>query len=101
MARWAGEMEFEFVEGEQGGAFVATAKVVQFLRTHLARGEVAEATRLFEDSGNDKVAAELLEEASSASSKTQRALAEMFTAARDFANAARVLGMSRDYNAAA
>ena len=44
-------MEFEFVDGNEGGAFVATEKVVQFLRAHLAKNEVAAAVRLYEDSG--------------------------------------------------
>ncbi|MFH1811549.1 MAG: cyclic nucleotide-binding domain-containing protein [Pseudomonadota bacterium] len=102
MARWAGEMEFEFVDGgeEEGGAFVATSKVVQFLRNHLARGEVEQAARLYEETGAS-VTADLLAEAKSASSTTQKNLAEMFTLARDFASAAKVFEQAKDFTQAA
>jgi hypothetical protein len=102
MARWAGEMEFEFVDGqsEEGGAFVATSKVVQFLRNHLARGEVQQAARLYEETGAT-VTAELLAEAKPASSTTQKNFAEMFTLARDFGSAAKVYEMAKDFAQAA
>lgn len=102
MARWAGEMEFEFIEGadDGGGSFVATAKVVQFLRNHLARGEVDHAARLYEDTGA-AVAPELVTEARSASSTFQKALAEMFVKARDFLNAAQVFEIGRALDQAA
>jgi tetratricopeptide (TPR) repeat protein len=93
MARWSGEMEFEFVEGRD--SFVATDKVVGFLRQHLARGEVPAAARLYEDTGAACVP-DLMREAQTASSTTQKAIAEMFVVARDFANAARVFEMTRN-----
>jgi tetratricopeptide (TPR) repeat protein len=79
---------------------VATDKVVTFLRTHLARGEVQLAARLYEDSGA-ACAPELLREASSSSSNTQKALAEMFLVARDFKNAAVVFELARHLERAA
>jgi len=101
MARWAGEMEFEFVDGsDDSGAFVATSKVVQFLRGHIARGEVEAAARLYEETGAT-VAKELLAEAKSASSSTQKHLAAMFAQARDFASAAAVYELAKDFGQAA
>lgn len=98
MARWAGEMEFEFNAGSD--AFVATDKVLVFLRTHLARGEVQQAARLYEDSGAN-CAKELLAEAKVASSTTQKAMAEMFLLARDFKSAAVVFELARQLDRAA
>ena len=92
-------MEFEFIEGN--GNFVATDKVLVFLRTHLARGEVQQAARLYEDSAGPQTATDLLREASSASSTTQKAMAEMFLIARDFKNAAVVFEMARGLERAA
>ncbi len=100
MARWSGEMEFEFIENDTGGSFVATDKVVAFLRQHLAKGEVADAVRLYEDMGQN-VVDELLAEARVASSNTQAAMAEMFVGARDFARAGQVFELSRDLPKAA
>ncbi|MBN2359844.1 MAG: cyclic nucleotide-binding domain-containing protein [Deltaproteobacteria bacterium] len=101
MARWAGEMEFEFVDGaDDSGAFVATSKVVQFLRGHIARGEVEAAARLYEETGAT-VAKELLAEAKSASSSTQKHLAAMFAQARDFASAGHVFELAKDFAQAA
>ncbi len=98
MSRWAGEMEFEFIEGKE--SFVATDKVVTFLRNHLAKGEVQAAARLYEDSGAN-CAPELLREGQTASSTTQKALAEMFLIARDFKHAAVVFELARQMERAA
>lgn len=98
MSRWAGEMEFEFIEGKEN--FVATDKVVTFLRNHLAKGEVQLAARLYEDSGAN-CATELLRDAQSSSSTTQKALAEMFLVARDFKHAAVVFELARQLERAA
>jgi tetratricopeptide (TPR) repeat protein len=98
MARWAGEMEFEFIEGKDN--FVATDKVVTFLRNHLAKGEVQLAARLYEDSGAN-CAAELLRDAQLSSSTTQKSLAEMFLVARDFKHAAAVFELARQVERAA
>lgn len=92
-------MEFEFIEGQDN--FVATEKVLVFLRTHLARGEVQLAARLYEDSAGPQTANDLLREAKSASSTTQKAMAEMFLVARDFKNAAAVFEMARGLERAA
>ena len=94
----SGEMEFEFVQGKD--SFVATDKVVTFLRNHLAKGEVQVAARLYEDSGST-CAPELLREAQSASSTTQKAIAEMFVLARDFKSAGAVFELSRVLDRAA
>lgn len=100
MARWSGEMEFEFIDGEAGGSFVATDKIVQFLRGHLAKGEIAQAIRLYEDMGQG-CADELIAESRLSSSTTQAAIAEMFVGARDFARAGTIYETARDYARAA
>ena len=101
MAHWSGEMEFEFIESDDGsGGFVTTSKVIQFLRAHIARGEVEAAARLYEDSGANFLE-ELLAEAKVASSSSQKNMAQMFTMARDFASAATVFEYAHDYAAAA
>jgi tetratricopeptide (TPR) repeat protein len=92
-------MEFEFIEGNE--SFVATDKVLVFLRQHLAKGEVQLAARLYEDSGGPNCGADLLREAKTASSTTQKAMAEMFLVARDFKNAAVVFEMARGLERAA
>jgi tetratricopeptide (TPR) repeat protein len=95
MARWAGEMEFDFEEGAgSSGAFVATAKAINVVRTHLARGEVENAVRLYEQLGTE-AAAELLREAETASMASRKAMAEMFVLARDFGSAGRVYELAR------
>ena len=97
MARWAGEMEFDFVDdgaGGTSGAFVATAKAINIVRTHLARGEVENAVRLYEQLGAE-AAAELLREAETASMTSRKAMAEMFVLARDFGAAGRVYELAR------
>jgi|GEM_PF-315584 len=101
MTRWAGEMEFEFIDegGEGGGSFVATDKLVQFLRSHLAKGEIEFAVRLYEDAGA-AVGASLIEEAKTASSTSQKHLAEMFQGARDFKSAAQVYEIARQHELA-
>lgn len=91
-------MEFEFIEGKE--SFVATDKVLVFLRQHLAKGEVQLAARLYEDSGAN-CAADLLRDGKTASSTTQKAMAEMFLVARDFKNAAAVFEMARGLERAA
>jgi tetratricopeptide (TPR) repeat protein len=101
MARWAGEMEFDFVEGQEtGGQFVTTGKVVAFIRSHLARKEIENAARLYEQAGQG-VAQALIEEAKSASIDSQKALGDMFVMARDFATAAHIYEMARRWPDAA
>lgn len=102
MARWGGEMEFDFVEdgGSESGSFVATAKVVQFIRNHLARNEIEHAVRLYEQAGA-QAAEELLKDATTASLNSQKALADMFVMARDFAQAARIYELGRRWTDAA
>ena len=95
MSRWAGEMEFDFVEDNQGaGSFVTTGKVVQFIRSHLARNEIQQAVRLYEQAGPGTADA-LLDDAKSASLDSQKALADMFVMARDFGTAARIYELAK------
>ncbi len=98
MARWSGEMEFEFVEGQNN--FVATEKIVQFIRGHLGKGEIQQAAQLYEDKGAG-CGPHLLKDLASSSSNSQKALAEMFVMARDFKNAASVFEMARQWDRAA
>lgn len=101
MAHWAGEMEFEFVDGEEdGGNFVVTDKAIQFVRAHLARGEIEEAARLYEES-SDAAREDLFKEATAASSTTLKNMARMFVVARDFGAAARIFEQTGDWDAAA
>ncbi len=88
--RAGGEIEFEFLgEGDEGGNFVATAKVIPMLTTLLAKGEIEEAMRLYEGS-EASVAASLLEQCKTMSSTSIKNLGLMFSMARDFVGAAKV-----------
>lgn len=81
--------DFDFVDDEQGGRFVPTGGPVVELRQMVAKGELDNAAKHYEETG--AVARDgLLQEASTASFETKRALAQMFTKARDFGAAARV-----------
>ncbi len=100
MAHWSGEVEFDFVGDENQGNFVATGKVVPMLTQLLAAGNVEGAMRLYEGS-NASVAAELLAQASSLSSVSQKHLGQMFLMARDFGSAAKVFEQGRRFGDAA
>lgn len=81
--------DFDFVDDEQGGRFVPTGGPVVELRQMVAKGELDNAAKHYEETG--AVARDgLLQEASTASFETKRAMAQMFTKARDFGAAARV-----------
>ena len=91
MARMHGEMEFEFRDDEDGdGEFVACGKVIQFLKNHLAKGELDEAASLLASCA-ENVGDDLIREVTSggASKQIMGSLAEMFYKARDFERAAR------------
>lgn len=81
--------DFDFVDDEQGGRFVATGGPVVQLRQMVAKGEIDNAAKHYEETG--AVARDgLLEEAANASFETKRSIALMFRKARDFGAAARV-----------
>ena len=90
MARMHGEMEFEFRDDDGGdGEFIACGKVVQFLKNHIAKGELDQAASLLASCA-ENVGDELIKEVTTggASKQILGSLAEMFYKARDFARAA-------------
>lgn len=96
-----GEMEWEFSEtADGGGAFLATGKVVGAIRTHLARGEIEPALALYE-SCVENVGDELMAEFRSASSKLQKAMANLFYRSRDYKRAASACMQLGEWPAAA
>ena len=95
-----GEMEWEFSESNEGGNFMATGKVVTFLRNHLARGEMEKALGLYESCA-ENVGDEMLLEFPTASSRLQKAMANMFFRARDYKRAALACEQLSEWEAAA
>ena len=94
-------MEWEFAEDAAGGgSFVATGKVVNFLRTHLARGEMDEALALYESCAQD-VGDQLTAEFVTSSTKLQKAMANLFFRARDYKRAATACEKLGEWAAAA
>ncbi len=87
--RLSREMEFDFVDGDGGGTFVATGKVRAVIIAHLNVGEVDKAASLIATSAPDVGDALLEEDAQSTSAAVREALAEAFTRARDFDRAGR------------
>lgn len=87
--RLSREMEFDFVDGDGGGTFVATGKVRAVIIAHLNMGEVDKAASLIATSAPDVGDALLEEDAQSTSAAVREALAEAFTRARDFDRAGR------------
>jgi tetratricopeptide (TPR) repeat protein len=96
----AGMVEFDFVEDSDGGRFVATSMSTGAVMSLLAKGDMAGACQVFEEVGA-ALADDLIREMRSASTQTRSLLAEMFTHARDFGAAARVLEMDNNWQAAA
>jgi len=89
MGRDHGEIEFEFVEKTHGGEFLASGKVLGFLRNYLAKGEIELAATLLascSENIGDQLIQEIIE--GGASKQTMNSLSEMFFKARDFARAA-------------
>jgi tetratricopeptide (TPR) repeat protein len=83
------EMEWEFSEDgtKSDGQFMATGKVINFLRTHLARGEIDQAVALYEgcvQNVGDAVWAEF----DGASVPMRKAIANLFFRSRDYARSA-------------
>jgi tetratricopeptide (TPR) repeat protein len=94
-------MEWEFTEGDGAdGQFMPTGKVVEFLRAHLARGEIDAAVKLYE-SCVDGVGDQLWAEFVSASTPTKKAIANLFFRARDYKRAAEACKNLGEWSAAA
>lgn len=82
------EMEWEFSEdGAVDGQFMATGKVINFLRTHLARGEIDQAVALYEGCVQN-VGAQVWAEFDAASVPMKKSIANLFFRARDYARSA-------------
>jgi tetratricopeptide (TPR) repeat protein len=99
--RLSREMEFDFVEGQGGGTFVATGKVRAVILAHLNHGEVEKAASLIATSAPELGDALLEEDARDASAAAREALAEAFVRARDFDRAGRAALMIGDPGRAA
>lgn len=100
MTHWSGEVEFDFVGAEDEGNFVATGKIGPMLTTLLAQGDIEGAVRLYEGA-DASVAKELLAGVKTMSSVSLKNLGQMFFAARDFANAARIFEFGKRWADAA
>lgn len=83
------EMEWEFSEegGAADGQFMATGKVINFLRTHLARGEIDQAVALYEGCVQN-VGQQVWAEFDGASVPMKKAIANLFYRARDYPRSA-------------
>lgn len=93
-------MEWEFTEGDgDDGQFMPTGKVIEFLRTHLARGEIDAAVGLYE-SCVEGVGDQLWAEFVSASTPTKKAIANLFFRARDYPRAAEACQNLGEWSAA-
>lgn len=79
--------DFDFVDDESGGHFVPVGGPAAQLRGLVARGDIDNAVRVYEET-QGRARAELLEEARTASFDTKKAIGETFRRARDFAAAA-------------
>jgi tetratricopeptide (TPR) repeat protein len=87
-------VEFDFVDGDNGGQFVPVGGPIHQLRALLARGEVETAVRIYEETGG-AARNDLLTEASTASFETRKSIGSMFKQARDFGAAAKVFQFGR------
>jgi tetratricopeptide (TPR) repeat protein len=83
------EMEWEFNESsdQNDGQFMATGKVINFLRGHLARGEVDQAVSLYESCAQN-VGDSVWAEFEGASVQMKKAIANLFYRARDYKRSA-------------
>jgi len=99
MAGWG--VEFEFVEDDTGdGQFVSSGGSLARLQALINRGEVDQASRLYEETGGVFGDA-LREDARVGSNVTRGRIAEVFRRARDFASSALVLEQMAAYADAA
>lgn len=93
--------DFDFIDDDAGGKFVAVGGPLGQLRQLLARGDIDAAVSLYEESAG-AARTGLIEEADVASFDTKKSIATMFKRARDFNAAARVYELARlDMDAAA
>lgn len=83
------EMEWEFSEGSEtpDGHFMATGKVVSFLRAHLAKNEIEQAVALYESCAQS-VGDQVWNEFEAASHQTKKSIANLFYRARDYKRSA-------------
>lgn len=95
-------MEWEFSEGgNSDGQFMATGKVFDTLRRHLAKGEVDQAVALYESCVQETVGAQLWNEFAGASTTMKKAIANLFYRARDYGRAAAACEDLGEWSAAA
>ena len=95
-------MEWEFTEGPGNeGQFMATGKVIETLRRHLARNEVDEAVSLYETCVQQTVGQELWQEFTSASTPMRKAIANLFYRSRDYQRAGNACEQLGEWSAAA
>lgn len=95
-----GEMEYEFSDNQGGGQFLASGKVVAFLRNYLAKGEIDQAVALYE-SCVENVGDALFSDFKVASKTVQKAMANLFYRARDYRRAAAACEIIGEWGAAA
>jgi tetratricopeptide (TPR) repeat protein len=94
-------LEWEFTEGDgNDGQFMPTGKVIEFLRQHLAKGEVDAAVALYE-SCVEGVGDQLWNEFVNASTPTKKSIANLFYRARDYKRAAEACSQLEEWGAAA
>jgi tetratricopeptide (TPR) repeat protein len=95
-------MEWEFNEGgDTEGSFVATGKVIEQLRRHLARGEVDQAVALYESCVQETVGKQLWAEFTGASTPMKKSIANLFYRSRDYSRAALACEDLGEWSAAA
>lgn len=95
-------MEWEFSEGpDNDGQFIATGKVIEQLRRHLARGDVDKAVALYESCVQETVGKELWAEFNAASVPTKKSIANLFFRSRDYQRAALACQELGEWGAAA
>ena len=92
--------DFDFVDDDSGGRFVAVGGPLLQLKAHLARGDIDAAVALYEETGG-AARDGLIEEAKSASFELKKAISLMLVRARDFGGAGLVFELARLENEAA
>lgn len=94
------QADFDFIDDASGGHFVLVGGPMAQLRPLLAKGDVDVAVKTYEETGGVS-RDELLQEASTASFETRRAIAQLFKKARDFGAAALAFQLAKLENEAA
>ena len=80
---------------------MATGKVIETLRRHLARNEIEEAVSLYETCVQQSVGQELWQEFTTASKPTKKAIANLFYRSRDYQRAGQACEQLGEWTAAA